>query len=89
LETLTMAIRYPRPQTGAERAAQIEGHRADLRFLEDRCAPRWGGMGFVAEAFGTAWAESGDAARAKQWNRKAVKAKDGSASLRTARSPKP
>jgi hypothetical protein len=89
LETLAMALRHPRPQTAAQRAAQLEGHRADLRFLEDRFAPRWGGMGFVAEAFGTAWAQAGEAARAKRWNRKAVKASDGSASLRTAQALKP
>lgn len=88
LEAITMSLRYPRPQAQAQRAAQVEGHRADLRFLEERFAPRWGGTGFVAEAFGDAWGEAGEAARAKAWYRRAVKAKDGSATLRAAASLK-
>jgi hypothetical protein len=84
LETLTMALRYPKPQDASERVRQVEAQIADLRFLEDRFAPRWGDRGSVGEAFGNAWAEAGDAAAALAWYRKAVAAKDGSASLNAA-----
>ncbi|HVG44026.1 MAG TPA: CHAT domain-containing protein [Longimicrobium sp.] len=54
-----------------------------LEYLETRFGARWGGMGAVAEAFATAWAEA-DPGRAAGWYRRALRANDGGASLRTA-----
>jgi len=55
-----------------------------LRALQARYQERWGGMGAVAEAFGLAYAEAGDLDAAVDWYGRAVRAGDGSASLRAA-----
>jgi tetratricopeptide (TPR) repeat protein len=55
-----------------------------LRALQARYQERWGGMGAVAEAFGLAYAEAGDVDAAVDWYARAVRAADGSASLRAA-----
>jgi len=55
-----------------------------VRQLEAQHGERWGMQGAVAEAFGLAYAETGDRAAARRWYRAAVKAPDGSASMRAA-----
>jgi tetratricopeptide (TPR) repeat protein len=55
-----------------------------LHALQARYQERWGGMGAVAEAFGLAYAEGGDLDAAVDWYARAVRAGDGSASLRAA-----
>jgi hypothetical protein len=61
---------------------RLEGERSKIRHLEARFAGEWGGLGFVAEAFGKAWDAAGDLSRAAEWYENAVAAYDGSASLR-------
>jgi len=63
---------------GQSGAAQQE----KVRHLEARFGSMWGGMGAVAEAFGVAWAEAGDRARAIEWYDRALRCNDGSASLK-------
>lgn len=60
----------------------IETQRAKLRHLEARFAPRWSGVGWVAEAFGRAWEAARDPAAAVAWYAKALAANDGGASMR-------
>jgi hypothetical protein len=55
-----------------------------LRRLQARYAPLWGGIGAVAEAFGLAYAECGDMDAAVDWTQRAVRAADGSASMKAA-----
>ncbi|HVH26197.1 MAG TPA: CHAT domain-containing protein [Vicinamibacterales bacterium] len=55
-----------------------------LRYLEQRFSGVWGRQGEVAEAFGHAWAETGDWSNAIGWYRKALSVEDGMASFRTA-----
>jgi CHAT domain-containing protein len=55
-----------------------------LRALQARYQDHWGAMGAVAEAFGLAYAEAGDLDAAVDWYARAVRAGDGSASLRAA-----
>jgi len=55
-----------------------------LRALQARYAEQWGGIGAVAEAFGLAYADCGDADAAIDWYARAMRAGDGSASLRAA-----
>ena len=59
-----------------------EGQRARIRHLEAQFAPRWGGMGAVAEAFGVAWNAAGDADSAITWYERALAANDSSASIK-------
>ena len=58
--------------------------RAKLRYLEDRFATLWGGEGAVAEAFGAAWSAAEAPRTAIAWYERALKAQDGTASLRAA-----
>jgi len=63
--------------------------RANLTYLEEHFAPRWGAIGTVAEAFGAAWAqvdrkEAIDRKKAIEWYARALAAEDGSASWRAA-----
>ena len=74
LEELAVNARW----SGAAPAAQLD--RA--RHLEARFGALWGAMGAVAEAFGLAYAEAGDFAAAIHWYDRAVRAEDGSASMR-------
>jgi len=53
-----------------------------IRYLEARFAALWGGMGAVAEAFGLAYAEAGDADQGIAWYERAVRANDASASMK-------
>jgi hypothetical protein len=67
------------------RSKQATRRRLDkLRQLQARHAPQWGNIGAVAEAFGVAFAESGDLDAAIDWMRRAVQAGDGSASMKAA-----
>jgi CHAT domain-containing protein len=76
LETLAIRSRFG--------PAKAEVQRDKLRFLESKFAPEWGGMGAVAEAFGLAWGQAKDSAKAIDWYRVAVNSADGSASFRAA-----
>ncbi|HRO59498.1 MAG TPA: CHAT domain-containing protein, partial [Burkholderiaceae bacterium] len=80
LESEAIGARYEDPPG----AAGVESRRQRLeriRALEARHAGTWGGVGAVAEAFGLAYAQSGDGQAAMRWYRAAVTAADGSASL--------
>ncbi len=79
LDTLAVRCRYSDPGQ-----AQTQPVHDKLHALEDRFAPLWGSQGTVAEAFGAAYAEAGDTARAIGWYRRAEAALDGSASFRCA-----
>ncbi|MDO9316407.1 MAG: CHAT domain-containing protein [Burkholderiaceae bacterium] len=59
-----------------------EIQRARIRHLEAEFAPRWGGIGAVAEAFGVAWNAAGDADSAIAWYERALAANDSSASIK-------
>lgn len=75
LETLIESSRY-QPGDGYQR-------REKIQYLEHRFFARWGDLGEVAEAFGMAWAESGDVQRAIECYERAVAANDGSATLKS------
>ena len=65
--------------------ARPEIQRDRIRFLEDkarRAAPEWLRSGLVAEAFGHASAAAGDIDAAVRWYAQAVRAADGTASLK-------
>ncbi len=62
----------------ADPAAQLE----KIRHLEARFGALWGGMGAVAEAFGVACAEAGDADAAVAWFERALAAGDASAQVK-------
>jgi tetratricopeptide (TPR) repeat protein len=62
----------------ADPAVQLE----KIRHLEARFAALWGGMGAIAEAFGLAYAEAGDADKAVAWYQRAVQCNDSSASMK-------
>jgi tetratricopeptide (TPR) repeat protein len=72
-----------------EQAVKSKWMRADpvvqlekIRHLEARFAALWGGMGAIAEAFGLAYAEAGDADKAIAWYQHAVQCNDSSASMK-------
>ncbi|NLD67547.1 MAG: CHAT domain-containing protein [Limnobacter sp.] len=67
----------PGPARNEARGQRLERIRA----LEARYAGSWGGKGAVAEAFGRAYAQSGDTDAAMRWYRAATSAADGGASL--------
>ncbi|MBX3609841.1 MAG: CHAT domain-containing protein [Hydrogenophaga sp.] len=62
--------------------ARPETQREKIRHLQARFESAWGAMGAVAEAFGVAWAEAGEASLALQWYARAMAANDGSASVK-------
>ena len=74
LETLAIECEH--------QARDKERQRAKVRHLEVQFAPRWGGMGAVAEAFGVACNAAGDTDAAIAWYARAVAANDGSVSLK-------
>jgi len=81
LALYTLAVR------SAHQSARAPEQRARIRYLEKRFAKRWGSMGAVAEAFGTAWSdvgEVGDRRDAIEWYERACAAADGSATLKAA-----
>ena len=65
---------------GADPKVQLDG----LRRLELSFAQRWGAHGDVAELFGAAFAEAGDAEAGLRWYGTAVTASDGKASMKAA-----
>ncbi len=74
LETLAIECEH--------QARDKERQRVKIRHLETQFAPRWGGMGAVAEAFGVAWNAAGNTDAAIAWYARAVAVNDGSASLK-------
>ena len=83
LETLSIRLRFGTDDP-ARRSSALQAQRDKIRFLEAKFAPLWGQMGAVAEAFGLAFAEAGEADKAIEWYRTAVQASDGSASFKAA-----
>ena len=83
LETLAIRLRFGADDP-ARRSAALQALRDKIRFLEAKFAPLWSTMGAVAEAFGLAFAEAGEADKAIEWYRAAVHAGDGSASFKAA-----
>jgi len=62
--------------------APVDTQRAAIRYLEAQFAQCWGEIGSVAEAFGWAWSQVDDKAAACSWYDKALKASDGTASIK-------
>lgn len=62
--------------------ALADTQRAALRYLEAQFGQCWGEIGSVAEAFGWAWSQVGDKEAACSWYDKALKANDGTASIK-------
>jgi CHAT domain-containing protein/pimeloyl-ACP methyl ester carboxylesterase len=80
LENEALEARY-----ASVRSKDISRKRLDkLRQLQARYQSLWGGIGAVAEAFGLAYAECGDIDAAIDWYQRAVRAADGSASMKAA-----
>lgn len=75
LENLLARVKFQ----GADAATQV----AQIQRLEDRFAEHWGSMGAIAEAFGMAYAECREDAKALAWLDRAVTAGDGSASIKS------
>jgi tetratricopeptide (TPR) repeat protein len=76
LETLAVKGRF--------QGAGPEEQHPKIRYLERRFGDTWGGIGQIAEAFGTAWAEAGQRPNAIRWYRQAIAVENGTASLRAA-----
>jgi len=76
LETLSVESEF--------QGADPQKQRDKIRFLSDHFGPRWGHIGNVAEAFGKACGLAGDTDGAVAWYERALRANDGSASIRTA-----
>ena len=74
LETLAVNARF----MGGDKARIAQ----TLETLKQRFGARWGGIGAVAEAWGLAWQNLGDRAKAIEWFDIAVSAPDGSASFK-------
>ncbi|NRF65821.1 CHAT domain-containing protein [Aquincola sp. S2] len=70
-----------RNESSAKRKDELQ---ADVEQIEASFKTVWGRVGAVAEAFGVAYAETGNRDAAIAWYRAAVAAEDGSASLRAA-----
>lgn len=80
---LGLALALERLAVQARHQGGDRGRRIDaIRHLEARFGALWGGMGAVAEAFGVAYAESGQRDSAVAWYAQAVNAGDGSASIK-------
>jgi tetratricopeptide (TPR) repeat protein len=62
--------------------APEDSQRSAIRYLEGQFEQCWGEFGSVAEAFGWAWSQVGDKAAACSWYGKALKANDGTASIK-------
>jgi CHAT domain-containing protein len=83
LETIAVRLRFGGEDPAQQKIlAQVQ--RDKIRFLEEKFGPLWGACGAVAEAFGLAYAEARDVAKAIDWYRTAVRASDGSASFKAA-----
>jgi hypothetical protein len=71
--------------TIAVQAAAADKHdiyTEKLEYLDSRFAKRWGDRGAIAQAFGLAWNELGNRERALPYLERAVRAVDGSATIR-------
>jgi tetratricopeptide (TPR) repeat protein len=85
LETEALAARHADDRSDAQRLKAVRRRRLQqLRALQARYEASWGGIGAVAEAFGLAYAECGDSDAAIDWYARAMRAGDGSASLKAA-----
>jgi len=85
LETEALAARHGDDRSDTRRYQAARRRRLQLlRALQARYETAWGGIGAVAEAFGLAYAESGDSDAAIDWYGRAMRAGDGSASLKAA-----
>jgi CHAT domain-containing protein len=85
LETEALAARHGDDRSDARRYQAARRRRLQLlHALQARYASAWGDIGAVAEAFGLAYAESGETDAAIDWYGRAMRAGDGSASLRAA-----
>ena len=84
LEELAVRTRFELPDTADDDAARAarQATRHKLQALQGRYAAAWGAMGAVAEAFAVAWDAAGDPGAAIDWYARAVRANDGSASLK-------
>jgi hypothetical protein len=70
-------------QTKFQGVDPVEQLRKLLR-LDAQFGDKWGKKGSVAELFGEAFAEAGDLDKSERWYTRAVKAPDGTASMRAA-----
>ncbi len=84
LEELAVRTRFEVPDSADAEATRVlrEAAQRKLQALQNRYAAAWGSMGAVAEAFAVAWDAVGDRDAAIDWYARAVRAADGSASLR-------
>jgi hypothetical protein len=64
--------------------ADAQKQRDKIRYLADHFAHRWGDIGRVAEAFGKACILADDTAGGLAWYERALRANDGTASMRVA-----
>jgi CHAT domain-containing protein len=79
---LTLALGQLASTSQYDRAVK-DNLGANLTYLQERFAKRWGGIGSVAEAFGAAWAQV-NSKQAIEWYTRALAAEDGSASFHAA-----
>ena len=85
LETEALAARHGDDRSDARRYQAARRRRLQLlHALQARYESAWGDIGAVAEAFGLAFAESGDSDAAIDWYARAMRAGDASASLKSA-----
>jgi len=85
LETVALEAQYADGGGDPARKQQLAKQRLQrVRGLERRHAAQWGGIGAVAEAFGLAYAQTGQRDDAIRWYQRAVAAPDGSASFKSA-----
>jgi tetratricopeptide (TPR) repeat protein len=76
LETLSVQSQFQN--------AEAQTQRDKIRYLADHFADKWGDIGSVAEAFGRACIAAGDVDGGVSWYERAVRANDGTASLKVA-----
>jgi tetratricopeptide (TPR) repeat protein len=82
LENLAVRARYDVTRDGDVAQTNRKQTQDQLRRLELDYGAMWAGMGAVAEAFAVAWDAAGDREQAISWYERAVRANDGSASLK-------
>ncbi len=82
LDTIATEARFD--PKDAESDQQSKDRRVRLAELDRRFGRTWEHIGRVAGAFGAAYSEIGDLANATEWYGRAIRANDGSASLRAA-----
>ncbi len=82
LENLAVRSRYDPTRDDALLATSRTQTREHLRQLERVYGEMWAGIGAVAESFAVAWEATGDRDEAIGWYERALRANDGSASLK-------